>query len=214
MQRLTRDESDERTRRNLLHAAEAVFMERGYHAATVEAVAARAGFTTGAIYSRFGSKADLFLALLEARNEQTVPAYAALADAATDAEELVASFGRWWAARLAEGPAWSLALIEFWTSAGRDPALLARFAESHRRLMTAIGDVVDAAATRLGVNLAIPSADLIRVTSALGRGLAIERLLDEAAVGAELVEWAFNAIASADAHDGARATDNAREQVS
>ncbi len=189
-------------------------MQRGYHAATLEAVAAQAGFTTGAIYSRFGSKADLFLALLEARNEQTVPAYAALADAATDAQELLGSVGRWWTARLAEGPAWPLALIEFSTSAGRDAALLARFAESHKRLMTAVGEVVDAAAARLGVDLAISSGDLIRVTTALGRGLAIERLLDETAVGAELVKWAFDAIASADAKDGAHATNTLREQVS
>jgi AcrR family transcriptional regulator len=196
---LTREESAQRNAGRLLDAAEMVFIERGYHATTVGAVAARAGLTTGAIYSRFGSKADLFLALLEARNARALPAAAAMFGEADSAEELVATFGRWWAARLAEGPAWSLALIEFWTSAGRDPALLERFAESHRRLMSAIGEVIDAAAARIGVELAVPSTDLARVTSALGRGLEIERLLDEAAVDDQLIAWAFDAFAQPDA---------------
>ena len=65
--RLSRAERSERNRAVLLAAARGVFMERGYHGASVEQIAEAAGFSTGVVYSQFGGKADLFLALLEAR---------------------------------------------------------------------------------------------------------------------------------------------------
>lgn len=52
------------THRNLLKAGLAVFSERGYTAATLQDIAARAGLTRGAIYWHFGSKAELYAALL------------------------------------------------------------------------------------------------------------------------------------------------------
>jgi AcrR family transcriptional regulator len=193
--RMTREESAEQTRRRLLEAAEAVFLERGFHAATLDGVAERAGFTTGAVYSRFESKADLFLALLDERNPRTVRAFADMAAGARSAAELVGSFGRWWTERLREGPAWSLVLVEFWTSVGRDPDLRGRFADSHARLMSSVAEVIDAAAEDLGVRLAISPIDLARVTSALGRGLELERLLNPDAVDDALTAWAFGAFA-------------------
>ena len=45
----------------LLHAAAEVFAEKGYERAGVAEIARRAGVTTGAIYNRFGGKAELLL---------------------------------------------------------------------------------------------------------------------------------------------------------
>ncbi|ACZ22750.1 transcriptional regulator [Sanguibacter keddieii DSM 10542] len=53
----------DRTRADLLAAAVAMFASRGYGATSVEDVAAAAGYTKGAVYSRFPSKSDLFLAI-------------------------------------------------------------------------------------------------------------------------------------------------------
>src|SRR4249920_1855864 len=55
------------TRRHLLEAAGVVFARQGFHGATLDEVAATAGFTKGAVYSNFTSKDDLFLALLDDR---------------------------------------------------------------------------------------------------------------------------------------------------
>jgi AcrR family transcriptional regulator len=145
------------------------------------------------VYSRFESKADLFLALLEERNPRTVRAFATVVGEAQSGSEFVGSFGRWWSERLSEGPAWSLVLVEFWTSAGRDPALRERFAQSHERLMSSVADVIDEAAARLEVELPVSSRDLARVTTALGRGLAIERLLNPEGVDDAVITWAFDA---------------------
>ncbi|HEV2814851.1 MAG TPA: TetR/AcrR family transcriptional regulator [Solirubrobacteraceae bacterium] len=63
--RLSRAESQARTRQALLDAAGEVFVERGLHRTSVEAIAERAGFTRGAFYSNFGSKEELFAELLQ-----------------------------------------------------------------------------------------------------------------------------------------------------
>ena len=59
--RLSRMERREKTRQDLLNAAETCFVTRGFHATSVDEVAERAGYTKGAVYSNFASKEDLFL---------------------------------------------------------------------------------------------------------------------------------------------------------
>src|ERR1700719_1087305 len=63
--RMTREQSKAATRERLLDAARSVFAASGFHGASVEEVAAAAGFSTGALYSNFEGKEDLFLALME-----------------------------------------------------------------------------------------------------------------------------------------------------
>ena len=67
MKRLTRAEQSERNRGLVPAAARRVFLACGYQGATLEQIAEEAGFSKGVMYSQFDSKADLFLALLEAR---------------------------------------------------------------------------------------------------------------------------------------------------
>src|SRR5215472_8263956 len=53
----------ERTRAKLLEAARQLVREKGYEHTTLEAVAKRAGMTTGAIYGNFKNREELFVAL-------------------------------------------------------------------------------------------------------------------------------------------------------
>lgn len=55
----------EATLRELLEAAQTVFVRDGYQQAQIEAIAAQAGRTKGAVYAHFQSKEDIFFALLE-----------------------------------------------------------------------------------------------------------------------------------------------------
>src|SRR5277367_2737798 len=57
----------EETQAKILDAAEEVFSEQGFEKAQLEEVAARAGYTRGAIYAHYSSKEDLFLALMQQR---------------------------------------------------------------------------------------------------------------------------------------------------
>ena len=53
-------------RRNLLAAAQEVFLTDGYAASSVADIAARAGYTKGAVYSNFGGKPELFAEVCQA----------------------------------------------------------------------------------------------------------------------------------------------------
>jgi AcrR family transcriptional regulator len=61
--------SDERPpAQRLLTAAEELFGERSYHRTTVADICARAGMATGSFYSYYGSKAEIFAAVVRAIN--------------------------------------------------------------------------------------------------------------------------------------------------
>jgi AcrR family transcriptional regulator len=56
-----RARAKQRTYEQLLHAARAIFDERGYEAATVRDVAQAVGMSTGAVFANFADKAALFI---------------------------------------------------------------------------------------------------------------------------------------------------------
>nr|BBH92465.1 TetR family transcriptional regulator [Thermogemmatispora argillosa] len=63
-------EAAAQTREQLLQAALRCFLEQGYAATTLEEIARRAGTTRGAIQWHFGSKADLFNAVVREQYER------------------------------------------------------------------------------------------------------------------------------------------------
>ncbi len=63
--RQTRRERQAQTRLQVIEAARRIFLSRGYHGTTLSAVVEAAGFTKGAVYSNFASKAELALAVVE-----------------------------------------------------------------------------------------------------------------------------------------------------
>ena len=66
--RPTRDDTCEK----LFEAAARVFEEQGIGGASIEAIAAAAGFTRGAFYSNFKSKDELIIAMIEDHVEQSI----------------------------------------------------------------------------------------------------------------------------------------------
>ena len=53
----------------LLRAEEELFGERSYHRTTVADICARAGMATGSFYSYYGSKAEIFAAVVRGIND-------------------------------------------------------------------------------------------------------------------------------------------------
>jgi AcrR family transcriptional regulator len=68
------ERSEVSTREQLLDAAEIAFVERGYEGVTLNEVAARAGYTTGAIYNHFESKAELLVEVVKLALSRLSPA--------------------------------------------------------------------------------------------------------------------------------------------
>jgi AcrR family transcriptional regulator len=65
VERLTPERRRQLTRDALIGAAAEVFTHKGFHAASLDEIAETAGFTRGAIYSNFGSKEELFFAVID-----------------------------------------------------------------------------------------------------------------------------------------------------
>lgn len=173
--RLSRAQQNDRNRALLLSAALRVFLTRGYHAATLEQIADEAGFSKGAVYSRFESKADMFLALLTdriaARAAQNASAVAELASSGSVASLVELA----WQAERAT-PGWRLLVTEFRVLAARDPALNRRYATAHATTVDGIASVLSAMVERDGISLAVPARRLAELLLAIETGIALEQL--------------------------------------
>jgi AcrR family transcriptional regulator len=78
--KLTRkQQQSEQTREALLEAARALFTERGFAAVGTEEIVEAAGVTRGALYHQFADKRDLFRAVYEQVEQETVERVAAAA---------------------------------------------------------------------------------------------------------------------------------------
>ena len=86
--RLTREESKEQTRLRLLDAAQTVFMKKGFVAASVEDIAEAAGYTRGAFYSNFRSKAELLMEVLRRDHERMQVDLHSIIDTGASREEM------------------------------------------------------------------------------------------------------------------------------
>jgi AcrR family transcriptional regulator len=82
----------EQRRAQLLEAASEVFTAKGYHAAAMDDIAEAAGVSKPVLYQHFGSKLDLYLALLDQACERLVDLVSdALASTEDNAERVVAT---------------------------------------------------------------------------------------------------------------------------
>jgi len=166
--RLTRGESQTRTRERLLDAAVEVFAERGLAGASVEEIADRAGYSKGAVYSNFASKTDLALAVLERRNQQQLQALATLIPALGDQPAF-------WADQATTGSAgpWDALLAELLVTARYDPQLRDRLGDQLRRVRTRAATIVAGGGPPNQEHL-----DAVTVTLALSHGLAAAYAVD------------------------------------
>ncbi|HET6921104.1 MAG TPA: TetR/AcrR family transcriptional regulator [Jiangellaceae bacterium] len=176
VQRLSRAEARDRTRTLLVQAARRVFLRHGYHAATLDAVAEEAGFTKGAVYSAFDSKADLFLAVLDERVASRVRAIESADPRAVSPGAHAEALARQFVAAIEHDPQWSAVVIEFWAHASRDPDLRERFATRHAVLRTAYARAFEAMTQRSGRSLVIDADRVATIGLALGNGFALEAM--------------------------------------
>lgn len=179
-----REEQKELTRRRLVDAAEAVFARSGYHGSSVEEIAREAGATTGALYSNFAGKEELFLALFEERIEADLDDYEEIVAAGSTLEEQARGTGDHWMRILRERPNYFPLLIEFWSYAIREPRLRDRLGGRFAALRAGSARVAAGAAEHRG--LPADAEKLGLFINALGNGIALEKLVDPDAVPDEL----------------------------
>jgi AcrR family transcriptional regulator len=189
---MSRVERSAANRAALLEAARTVFLRTGYHTTTVEAVAAEAGLTIGALYSRFEGKADLFLALLEERVAERAAQFAGV-EAGRDDSQVPREFSRRWAEIMRADLDWQLLVVEFRVHAARDAALAARYAELHEQAVRALTENFAAALPFDPVPEVLDR--VARVAFAVATGAVLERAAEGEAFSDELYEETMTAIA-------------------
>jgi AcrR family transcriptional regulator len=185
--RMTREQRKANTRERLLDAARSAFADSGFHGASVEEIATRAGFSTGALYSNFDGKEDLFLELMERAIDEHAEEIARAVAERPSVSERAAGGARQWMSMIEREPELLLLFMEFWAYGVRDadvrPKVAERFAQVRRLLTQLIEDAV----REFDLQLALPAEQLAMAVDALADGIARQRLTDPAAVPDELM---------------------------
>src|SRR3954462_14043836 len=96
------------TREALLEARRTIFVRDGYQRASLDRVAAEAGFTKGAVYGNFATKADLLLAIYEERSVARAELIATAAAGAATLEDLRRQMVEDWREVIKKERGWSL----------------------------------------------------------------------------------------------------------
>jgi AcrR family transcriptional regulator len=185
--RLTREQSKANTRERLLLAARRVFARHGFHAASVEEIASEAGFSTGALYSNFDGKEDLFLVLMDREIDEHAREIADAVGARASVSERATGGARQWMTMIEREPEVLLLFMEFWAYGVRDagvrPKVAARFAQVRELLTRLIADGV----REFDLELDIPAEQLAIAIDALADGIARQKLADPDAVPDDLM---------------------------
>ncbi|HEX8732770.1 MAG TPA: TetR/AcrR family transcriptional regulator [Ktedonobacterales bacterium] len=114
--------------RLILRAASELFAEQGYHATSLEDIAARVGIAKGTIYLHFASKDDLVIALMKQGFDQYVKAFQdALESGATPHDKLLAVIEQFTSAAAHQG------YVTF-TGMMQNPAILSRMHEMREQM--------------------------------------------------------------------------------
>jgi AcrR family transcriptional regulator len=177
MEPLTPERRRAMTREHLIEAAAVVFARDGYSGASLDDVAATAGFTKGAVYSNFKSKEDLFLALIDHRIATQTTAFAAEleAPAASGSDQLPRIQDL--IERTFDQNEGALH-FEFMAYAARNPEIRAKLAERARRGRDAVIRLITDEHERMGTVPAYPIPVLAQMMLALFDGLASLWFLD------------------------------------
>ncbi|MGK3204134.1 TetR/AcrR family transcriptional regulator [Amycolatopsis sp. MEPSY49] len=177
MARLTRAESQARTREQLIETAKLLFLRDGYSVTSLEKVADEAGYSKGAVYSNFRNKDELCLAVLDRIHDEQVALIAEALVGAEGVEDLLAAF-QTWAERSIGDEAWTALEVEFATNARRNPQVRAELAARDKAIRDSIAGLLSGYAERFGITLPMSADDAATALLSLGIGLGVQRAID------------------------------------
>ena len=172
--RPTRDD----TRDKLFEAAARMFEEQGIGGASIEAIAAAAGFTRGAFYSNFKSKDELIIAMLEDHVEQSIRRNLDLLDRHKKLADFIDALKNMDRSRqdpLGRSPLLHMEIILFVARAEKRRPDLAKRLRARRKLIT---DIVETTLKNSGRNGALNPTWTGAIVLALEDGFRLHRLID------------------------------------
>ncbi|CAH2894913.1 MAG: Transcriptional regulator, AcrR family [uncultured Paraburkholderia sp.] len=186
-QRLTREQSKDQTRQRLLDAAQAIFMKKGFVAASVEDIAAAAGYTRGAFYSNFRSKSELFLDLLRRDHETMQADLRAIFEDAATREQMEERVMRYYSNLPRENKCFLL-WVEAKLLAVRDGRFRLRFNAFLHEKLEQLAAYVREFSERVGTPLPLPAEMLAMGLMGLCDGVQFFHAVDPQNVPGEMAE--------------------------
>jgi AcrR family transcriptional regulator len=182
------------TRQRIFAAAAGVFAEYGVAAATIEQIAAAAGFTRGAFYSNFTSKDELAVAMLDDHLARSQAHNRGLLDRHPDPGSFVQALrddlGRD-DDPLHQNP---LLQIELMLYVARTPELRPGLGDHLRTMRSLVGDIAATTLRASGADIDIEPEQLGTVLVAIEDGLRLHRLIDPDSTPADAFVDALDAL--------------------
>jgi AcrR family transcriptional regulator len=166
------------TREKLFEAAARVFEEQGIGGASIEAIAAGAGFSRGAFYSNFNSKDELIIAMLEDHVEQSIRRnldLLAVHKNLADFIDALKAMDRTRQDPLGRSPLLHMEMILFVARAEKRRPELAKRLRARRKLIT---DIIETTLKNSGRNGALNPTWTAAIVLALEDGFRLHRLID------------------------------------
>jgi AcrR family transcriptional regulator len=175
------------TRHALLDAAVGAYLEAGYAATSVDAVAARAGYTSGAVYDHFGNKEGILVAMVERFLNDPLPTWGEATSAAESFISKLHAYGRV-AASVDISPNFEALVHEIYACVLRHPELRDRVGAMFEDRFREAGAGIPLEGTLSGT-------DVVVLVQALLDGLRLRAVLNPELVRPELYEAALALLA-------------------
>jgi len=178
MSRLRTRPTRDHTRDKLFEAAARVFEADGIGGASIEAIAAAAGFTRGAFYSNFKSKDELIIAMLEDHVEQSIRRNLDILAQHDNLDDFIAALKTMDRSRqdpLGRSPLLHMEMILFVARAEKRRPELAKRLRAGRKL---IADVIETTAKNSGKDPVLAPAWWGAIVLAMEDGFRLHRLID------------------------------------
>jgi AcrR family transcriptional regulator len=181
------------TRARLLEAAARVYARRGFSGATLDEVAAEAGFTKGAVYGHFGSKENLLLALMDEHLARQIAEQVALFDRGRITWERPLAGSASWMQGIEQDPDPLRLFVELWIYAQRDERLREHLQAGLELSRATFARFAVASAADAGADLGQDAAEQFgNIVIGLGMGLAMLKLIDPQQVPGALLGTALS----------------------
>jgi TetR/AcrR family transcriptional regulator, transcriptional repressor of aconitase len=179
--RLSREESQAQTRAALITVARKHFLRYGLGGAVAEKIAEDAGYSRGALYSNFGGKEELFVAVIQEEQAHRLNFFRSLLKDEPSGKKRLKKM-RDAIAELMTDHDWIVLRAEFEVGALRSEHIRQSFVEVHRQQLRDGGDLIRELVKAPEVSSKLKPDDFITVIINLAHGLALTQRI----LGAEL----------------------------
>ncbi len=174
----TRDETRFAAKREaILRAAEACFLEKGFHGAGMAEICKAAGMSPGALYRYFPSKEAIIEGIADEERDETAGLFAAIEAADDIVAELVSALTEVMTA--VSDPDYGRIALEIAAEAGRNPAVAAPFRRNEALAAERLRAVIAAGQKKGQIDASLDPGDAARLMLMLVDGATGRQAIDK-----------------------------------